>query len=410
MSLLPKPYRLLVVLALGLAPSAPSTLVAGAEEGAVIELGPILTLAEEDSSQLAIGKGLGGDVLVAWSTPYGVSEGQVRALRLAATGRALGPPFVVYRTADHLPGRSPEPGWNLKVAPGVGRGFLLTWDDGLPGGLVARRVRGRENEVVEGFEARGAVHRAAAVALAQGRFLLVHERYDGRLAAQRFDPEGRPVGAERELAHQGLAPAVVRDAEGNVLVASFAPDPRDARRNLLWVRRFAPDGSPVGPRRLLDARPFTSQSAGVRGATGSGGISAFSWEREGQVRLQLIGPDGGLRGRTIDVALEPELAWHDVAMDSAGRALVVWVDCCMSGASARARLWSPSGRPLSPAFVVASRLREVGCCLGNVRQPAVAARGRGDFFVAWLGENGEASPRPGIPAVFGIRVSVLDRP
>jgi hypothetical protein len=59
-------------------------------------------------------------------------------------------------------------------------------------------------------------------------------------------------------------------------------------------------------------------------------------------------------------------------------------------------------------FVVSSPLRTFGCCIGLVRQPVVAARDRGDFFVAWIGENDAQSPRPGVPAIFGVRVLVHD--
>ena len=92
---------------------------------------------------------------------------------------------MIHQAADDLY-VTPDPGWNMKVAPGVGRGFLVTWDDVNPaGGLFARRVRGRENEIVEGFEVDGfsVSVRPAAVALTEGLFLVVHERYDGRIAA-----------------------------------------------------------------------------------------------------------------------------------------------------------------------------------------------------------------------------------
>ena len=410
---MPKPYRFLATLVLVLSPAlsafALSNLADGAAAAARVELGPILTLVEEATGHLAVGKGLGGDVLVTWATPYGTIDSQIRALRLAATGQPLGPPFVVHHAVDSLPQVSPDPGWNMKVVPGVGRGFLVTWDDANPvGGLFARRVRGRENEIVEGFEIHSSSSRPAAVALPQGRFLLVYELYSGNLLARRFDPDGRPEGSERELAPQGFAPAVVRDAAGNVVIASFAYDPRDARRIFLWARRFTPAGAPLGERRRLDG-PFNTETGvvGVRGATGIGGVSAFTWERGGRVRLQFIGADGSFRGQTIEVTQEPERAYHDVAVDAAGRALVVWADCCTSGAPAKARLWTPNGRPLGPAFVVSSPLRGE-CCLGIVRQPVVAARDQGDFFVAWIGENGTASPHPGVPAIFGVRVTVRD--
>jgi hypothetical protein len=401
-TLMPKPYRFLAALVLVLAPALPAFALSNFADGAAaarVELGPILSLAEEATGHLAIGKGLGGDVLVAWAGPS-----QIRALRLAATGQPLGPPFVV-DYAVGAPPYTPDPGWNMKVVPGVGNGFLVTWDDfSTPGGLFTRRVRGRENEIVEGFEIHSSSSDPAAVALPQGRFLVVYEMHTGALLAQRFDPDGSPVGPERELAPQGFQPAVVRDATGNVLIASFAYDSRDARRLFLWARRFTPDGTPLGESRLLDG-PFSSGFDGrVRGATGTGGVSALTWDHDGRVRLQLIGADGSFRGHPIEVAQEPEPACPDVAVDAAGQALVVWADCCVSGAQAHARLWAPNGRPLGPAFVLSPPLHDDPSV---IRQPAVAARDRGDFFIAWIGENG-MEPDFTMPAIFGVRVTVRD--
>jgi hypothetical protein len=399
---MPKLYRFLAALVLILSPVFSAFALSNLAEGAAavprVELGPILTLAEEPTGHLAIGKGLGGDVLVAWAGPS-----QIRALRLAATGQTLGPPFVVHHAVG-APPYTPDPGWNMKVVPGVGSGFLVTWDDASTGGgLFARRVRGRENEIVEGFEIHSSSSKPAAVALSQGRFLLVYELYSGALLAQGFGPDGSPVNPELELAPQGFAPAVVRDAAGNVLIASFAYDSRDARRLFLWVRRFTPDGAPLGERRLLDG-PFNSETfgGGVRGATGIGGISAFTWDHDGRVRLQLVGADGSFRGHPIEVAREPERANPDVAVDAAGRALVVWADCCVVGARTHARLWTPNGRPLGPAFVVSPPLHDNPSV---TRQPVVAARDRGDFFVAWIGDS---EMDTSLPAIFGVRVTVRD--
>jgi len=398
---MPRSHRFLITLVLILSPALSAfalSNLADAAAAARVELGPILTLAEEATGHLAVGKGLGGDVLVAWAEPS-----QIRALRLAATGQPLGAPFVV-DYAVGAPPYTPDPGWNMKVVPGVGSGFLVTWDDfSTPGGLFTRRVRGRENEIVEGFEIHSSASDPAAVALSQGRFLLVYE-LSGALLAQRFDPDGSPVGPERELAPQGFQPAVVRDATGNVLIASFAYDSRDARRFFLWARRFTPDGAPLGERRLLDG-PFSSGFDGrVRGATGTGGVSALTWDHDGRVRLQLIGADGSFRGHTIEVAHEPEFANPDVAVDAAGQALVVWADCCASGARTHARLWAPNGRPLGPAFVLSPPLHDNPSV---IRQPVVAARDRGDFFMAWIGENG-TEPHSSEPAIFGVRVTVRD--
>ena len=401
-----------VVFFVALAPSASalSTPAEGAAGAVRIEVGPILTLAEEPTGHLAVGKGRGGDLLVAWSTPPGGDENQIRALRLAAAGRPMGPPFVVYsRLVDDnpvgLPDEIPDIGWNLKITPGVGYGFLVAWDDGLPGGLVARRVRGRENEIVEGYQIDSESFWPAAVSLAQGRFLLVYEQYSGSLLARRFDPEGLPLGDEIVLAAQGLAPAVVRDAAENILVASLTQDPHNASRFHLWARRFTADGSPLGKRRLL-AGPLTTQIWGVRGASGTGGVSAFTWDHAGRVNLQLIAPDGSFR--TVEVGQTPELPYHDVAVDAAGRALVVWADCCVAGERVHARLWAPDGTPLGPEILISPPLRDSPSVIGLPRLPAVAARDRGDFFVAWIGENGPDSPRPGEPAIFGVRVLAQD--
>src|SRR4051794_2073641 len=114
---MPKPSRFLAILVLILSPAlsafALSNLADGAAAAARVELGPILTLADEPTGHLAIGKGLGGDVLVAWAGPA-----QIRALRLAATGQPLGAPFVVHHAVSPPP-YSPDPGWNMKVVPGV---------------------------------------------------------------------------------------------------------------------------------------------------------------------------------------------------------------------------------------------------------------------------------------------------
>jgi len=69
---MPKPYRFLAALVLVLSPALPAFALSNLGDGAAaarVELGPILSLAEEATGHLAIGKGLGGDVLVAWAGP-----------------------------------------------------------------------------------------------------------------------------------------------------------------------------------------------------------------------------------------------------------------------------------------------------------------------------------------------------
>jgi hypothetical protein len=82
---MPKPYRFLATLVLILSPAlsafALSNLADGAAVTARVELGPILTLAEEATGHLAVGKGLGGDVLVTWATPYETIDSQIRGAR-----------------------------------------------------------------------------------------------------------------------------------------------------------------------------------------------------------------------------------------------------------------------------------------------------------------------------------------
>ena len=259
-----------------------------------------------------------GRFLLAWDRPY-VADGLIAARFLGTDGAPLGPEIRL--DLDSHPDGAGHP----QVAGLPSGGFLATWNSSLYGPLG----------------------------------------WEPWIVARRFDENGAPAGAETRVSNEWETNswlAALQDG-GFLSLWEQPPAPFPFPAPLLPVirgRRFDAAGQPVTQILTLFSVKVAASPDGrfVAASTGrsldvqrnDSEVYASLYDREGR-RLQ---PAGTL------VAEGPgNQVLEAVAMDEAGRFLVVWSnnlerDDPYVDSDLFARLYSASGQPLGPAFAVAS--------------------------------------------------------
>ena len=211
-----------------------------------------------------------GDYVVAWHEGPGRFEADrdVYARRFNADGTPKGDPFRVntYTFSSQ---------YGASVAVNDGGAFVITWtsweqDGSMEGvygqlyGADGRRV-GNEFPVNQDYLSQ---QMESSVAIdAAGRFAVAWQSSHGGILLRRFGADGRPLHDERDVdgtaAIFGDNPCVVSDAAGGLLLTWDAYT-SEADFFDTYVRRFAPDGSPLGdPLRVNTTLPGTQASPSV---------------------------------------------------------------------------------------------------------------------------------------------------
>ena len=190
-----------------------------------------------------------GDYVVAW-TEQGPTqeESDVYARRFNADGVPRGEPF---RVNTYLTSVQNAP----SVAVNDAGAFVVAWSsweqDGSMEGVFAQRYDADGKAVGGEFQVNqeeGSQQMEPSVAMdASGKFAVAWQSSDGGALLRRFGADGTPLHNERDAdgPFHGDDPFIVSDAAGG-LVMSFEDIVTEADYVDTFVRRFGPDGTPLG--------------------------------------------------------------------------------------------------------------------------------------------------------------------
>jgi len=313
------------------------------------------------------------------------------------------------------------------VAPMANGDFIVVWEGGdpnRPSRVWARRFsaqgKPRGREVPVDPSSRGMNQNLPVVAVTPGgSFIIAWQVSDsfgehGIVFVRCFSAGGRALGPARR-ANPGSGsvernPAVAAAPDGSFIAlwSSFS-SPYEPQTDGILARRFAADGTPLGPAFQIAPPAVDAQAYPRVAASGDGGFLAGwqSYPRSGGgflivLMAQRLDAEGHPLGDPFRASSDPVLyngRNFAMAVTDAGESLFVWVG---------PELDTPpdsSGSP--PLGILGQRLAADGTRLGKPflihdgapgESPAVAALPEGGYFVVW-------STFPSLTKISGRRVS-----
>ncbi len=252
----------------------------------------------------------------------------------------------------------------------------------------------------------------AAVAMApDGAFVVVWTGYSfdegsPEVVARRFTPEGLPVGPAFRVnaTTDGMQsyPSVAMSTNG--FVVAWQSEGRGARHEDVCAQWYGADGTTRGGETLVSVVTAEDQTVPVVAMTADG-RAVVVWEQgrpepgHQDVHARWFGTDGAVEGGAVRVNDGREYAASPaVALDGAGRALIVWEDGpslfpwehipegeAGRGVDVLARRYAPDGTALGEAFRVNTRTRH------EQTWPSVAVDAAGDALVVWQSWIGDGN-------------------
>jgi hypothetical protein len=235
---------------------------------------------------------------------------------------------------------------------------------------------------------------------AAGSFMVVWSSYgqDGSsngIFAQRFDPNCSPAGGEFQInatsSGNQAEPAVAMDAAAGFVVAWQGPGSIEDANEDVFAQRFDPNGLPVGDELRVNSITGDKQLY-PSVAVSDDGTFVVVWEsanapEEGKKAIcgQLYDDSGARFGAEFVINAESSICRYPVvAADANGNFAVVWMRD-KSRNSIMARLYNADGSARTDSFEVST----VG--FGSVTRPSIAMDAAGHFVVAWDGDPNLAS-------------------
>lgn len=236
----------------------------------------------------------------------------------------------------------------------------------------------------------------AAIAMdAAGNFIVVWSSYlqDGSsngVFARRFDPNCGQLGEEFQInttsSGNQAEPVVAMDAAAGFVVAWQGPGFIEEDQDDIFAQRFDPNGLPIGGEFRVnsladDRQRFPSV------AVNNDGTVIVVWEssntpEEGDKAIcgQLFDSNGVESGTEFLVNAESSVCrYPDVVVDANGNFAVVWMED-KSRNSIMGRLFDPNGTPRTGAFNVST----IG--FSSITRPSIAMDDACHFVVAWDGD------------------------
>jgi hypothetical protein len=183
-----------------------------------------------------------------------------------------------------------------------------------------------------------------------------------------------------------VAPQVLRDAGGRLLVAWQQPWPEGTPRRL--ARRFGPDAAPLAPAFQLETGHFFTGRPRLAGAPD--GRFAAAWEEaigdEQNVIVAQFNPESRFASASHELSgiLSDGIGKPDLAMDSRGNVVVAWEGIGLGGDPDEGVI----ARPINAAGQWQGDFQPDGEP-GRQGSPAVALSDAGLVLLAW-----ESQPRP----------------
>ena len=238
----------------------------------------------------------------------------------------------------------------------------------------------------------------AAVAMdGQGNFIVVWNSYrqdgdSGSIFGQRFSATGEPLGSESQIntttSGNQASPTVAMDAAGNFVVVWQGPGLSDED---IFAQRFDPNGKPLGAEFQVNSYADSQQLCPAV-AMNVGGQFVVVWESQNipedpnktSICGQLYDSSGSTIGPEFTVNNEPAICrYPNVAIGDNGSFVVVWMK--ESGKnSIMARLYNADGSAATEPFAVNT------ISFNSITQPSIAMAGSGHFVVVWDGDPNRA--------------------
>ena len=342
---------------------------------------PAAALARDPGGEFQVTPGIGsstasagmddkGGFVISW-LDY---DSDVKARRFSPDGKPVSGEFAVGHVAAHYSG---------PIATTLDRsGFLVVWEGrphfGSPY-LTVQRFDRDGHPLVRPFSRDDAAQPNVASS-PRGSSVIVWVRSGTKIVATRRDPAGQPAGPVIQVA-QGTSPDVAVDAAGNFVVAWASP-------RGVFARQYGVNGAPRGA--TLEVSPTeVGEFAGPALAGNRQGRFAVVWATKTAIWARFYSSSGEPLAKPVQVTGEvgPYTA-VDAAMDSEGKLLVAWDDCCselLAKTAVYGRWFDSSGAPSGGIFGISDGPRFQD-------RPAVASGPKNRFLVVW---DGTVAPAPG---------------
>ena len=347
-----------------------------------------------------------GNFVIAWKSfgqdaPGGYG---VYAQRFDRTGNPVDGEFRVNTTTAGIQ-------QNPSVAMDASGNFVVAWESfgqDAPGGygVYAQRFDRTGNPLGGEFRVNTTIADSQlnpSVSLnAAGNFVIAWQSnlQDGSgygVYAQRFDPDGNPVGGEFKVNthtdNNQSNPSVSMNAAGNFVIA-WHSNLQDGSGYGVYAQRYDPDGNPRGIE--FRANTFTDNNQDTPSvAMDCQGNFVIAWRsllQDGSgygVYAQRYDPDGNPRG--IEFRANTYTDSHQdiasVAMDCQGNFVIAWESNLQdgNGNGVYARQYDTSGNPLGAEF----RINTFSD--GNQGNPALAMAPHGQWVIAWGSSDQDGS-------------------
>ena len=281
--------------------------------------------------------------------------------------------------------------------------FIVVWNsyrqDGDSGGIFGQRFNATGESLASEFQINTTTsgnQASPTIAMdAAGNFVVVWQgpgTSDEDIFAQRFDPNGQPLGVElhvnRYTDSQQLYPAVVMNTTGQFMVVWESQNiPEDPNKTSICGQLYDTSGSTIGPEFTINSQPATCRYPAV--AMDSDGNFAVVWMKESSknsivARLYNANGSAGTEPFVVNTVSFNSIAQPSIAMDDSGYFVVTWDgDPNRAGDDdIHARLYQPDGTPMREQFVVNTTRRS------SQQNPRVAMNSAGEFVIVWNGETG----------------------
>jgi hypothetical protein len=208
----------------------------------------------------------------------------------------------------------------------------------------------------------------------------------GEVRAQFLDGAGNALGETRKLAAQASDATVVGLTGGGFVVAWTDQTNGGYYNTRIAAQRFDGEGTPLGPVVVVSAHGGWPGVAALPG----GGFAVAWWRPlsvypyEYQVEAQVVGANDTLVGEPLVLAPASHTSYPKIRIstDAAGRAVVVWAEYSVNGdgpSRVLARRFSGDGQLIGDRIVVRETLDYSRAILVS----DVASRPEGAFLVVW---------------------------
>lgn len=235
-----------------------------------------------------------------------------------------------------------------------------------------------------------------------------HDADGDSIRGQRFGSNGQPAGSEFAVNDYTVddqsEPRVAMADDGSFVVAweSDASPGTDSSSQSVQARRFAANGSPSGPQFQVNTITSKAQAQPDVGMAPGGGFVVVFISRESNgtdnsgdsIQARRYAPNGTPLGpeQQVNVTTTNGQTAPAVAVDADGSYMVVWQSDSSAGTDNEEQ--SVQARGFLPNGVAAGNEQQVNTrVFGDANNPDVAALGEREFLVVWSGEApGETYP------------------